>query len=114
MADSIDSVIREAMEQWKTITLDYSGEEEVGFHERELEPWCYGVHKDTGTRVLRAYQVAGYSETGMPDEMPFWRLARLDRMQNVAMTQNDIRPTSPPYYNPQDKHMSKIFKSLPK
>jgi predicted DNA-binding transcriptional regulator YafY len=109
----IDSVIRDAMDQRKTIRLEYSGENEVGFHERELEPWCYGIHADTGNACLRAYQVAGYSESGYPDEMPFWRMARLDRMKDVEITDNDIRPNSPEHYNPDDKDMRKIFISLP-
>ncbi|MBZ6496004.1 WYL domain-containing protein [Natrinema longum] len=111
---SIDSKIQDAMDRRKTLRLDYSGEDEVGFHERELEPWCYGIHADTGNPCLRAYQVAGYSESGYPDEMPFWRMARVDRMRNVVVTDNDIRSNSPEYYNPQDKDMRQIFVSLPK
>jgi hypothetical protein len=114
MAKSVDELILEAMEKRKIIVFDYSGEEEVGYHTREVEPWCYGVHKDTGNHVLRAYQVAGYSESGYPSEMPFWRIDRLDRMRNVQLTERDIRANSPPHYNPNDSDMSKIFKSLPK
>jgi len=101
------------MDRRKTIRLDYSGEGEVGFHDRVLEPWCYGIHADIGNTCLRAYQVAGYSESGYPEEMPFWRLARLDRMQNVEATDNDIRPNSPVNYNPKDKDMRPIFVNLP-
>jgi hypothetical protein len=45
--------------------------------------------------------------------MPFWRLARLDRMQNVEATDNDIRPNSPVNYNPKDKDIRPIFVNLP-
>jgi predicted DNA-binding transcriptional regulator YafY len=109
-----EDVVLEAMDKRRVITFDYSGEEEVGYHTREVEPWCYGVHKDTGNRVLRAYQVAGYSESGYPSEMPFWRMDRLDRMKDVQLTEQDIRASSPQHYNPQDKDMSRIVKSLPK
>lgn len=111
---SKEDLILEAMNKRKVITFDYSGEEEVGYHTREVEPWCYGVHKDTGNKVLRAYQVAGYSESGYPSEMPFWRMDRLDRMRDIQLTETDIRANSPQYYNPQDKDMRKIIKSLPK
>lgn len=111
---SKEDLILEAMNDRKVITFDYSGEEEVGYHTREVEPWCYGVHKDTGNQVLRAYQVAGYSESGYPSEMPFWRIDRLDRMRDIQLTETDIRANSPQYYNPQDKDMKKIIKSLPK
>lgn len=109
-----EDIILEAMNKRKVITFDYSGEEEVGYHTREVEPWCYGVHKDTGNKVLRAYQIAGYSESGYPSEMPFWRLDRLDRMRDLRLTERDIRTDSPQYYNPQDKDMGKIIESLPK
>ncbi|WP_082837729.1 WYL domain-containing protein [Haladaptatus sp. R4] len=117
MAQSIDeihSLILEAMERRKTITLEYKGESEQRYHEREFEPWCYGVHRTTGNRVLRCYQTRGHSESGMPDELPFWRLARVDRMRSVSITDNNIRDDSPPYYNPQDKDMRSYFDSLPK
>ncbi|WP_420028486.1 WYL domain-containing protein [Halorussus lipolyticus] len=111
--DEIDSLILEAMDRRKTLELEYNGEDERRYHEREFEPWCYGVHVSTGHRVLRTYQVAGHSESGMPDELPFWRLARLDRMRNVSISENDIRDSSPPHYNPEDKHMRNIFDALP-
>jgi len=109
-----EEIILEAMDKRKVITFNYSGEEEVGYHTREVEPWCYGVHGDTGNRVLRAYQVAGYSESGNSNDMPFWRLDRIDRMRDIQLTEKDIRANSPEYYNPQDKEMRKIIKSLPK
>ncbi|MDL0130228.1 WYL domain-containing protein [Halobacterium salinarum] len=106
--------VLEAMNERQVIALDYSGENEDRYHTREVEPWCYGVHKDTGNKVLRAYQVSGYSESGNSDEMPFWRLDRLDRMRSVNLTETAIRPNSPQGYNPQDKDMEEIIKSLPK
>jgi len=109
-----EGIILEAMNERKTITFDYSGENEVGYHTREVEPWCYGIHKDTGNKVLRAYQVGGYSESGSPSELPFWRIDRLDRMRKLQITEKDIRTDSPPYYNPQDNDMRKIIKNLPK
>jgi predicted DNA-binding transcriptional regulator YafY len=111
--EEIDSILREAMDRRKTIELEYRGEDELRFHQREFEPWCYGIHATTGNRVLRAYQTAGHSESGMPDELPFWRLARLDRMRNVTIGSNDIREQSPPHYNPEDKHMREIYVALP-
>jgi len=107
-------IILEAMDERKVIAFEYSGEDEVGYHIRKVEPWCYGVHKDTGNKVLRAYQIDGYSESGYPSEMPFWRMDRLDRMRNVQLTDKDIRPNSPQHYNPNDSDMRKIIKSLPK
>lgn len=114
MASSKDQKVREAMNRRKTLRFDYSGEDEVGFHQREMEPWCYGRHADTGNPVVRAYQVAGYTESGTSSELPDWRFPRLDRMRNVEITGNDIRPNSPPYYDPDDSDIHPIFRSLPK
>lgn len=114
MAKDLHSLLLDAMDSRSTIELEYKGEGERRFHEREFEPWCYGVHRTTGNSVLRAYQTEGHSESGMPSELPFWRLARLDRMRNVSISSNDIRPNSPPYYNPEDKDMREIYRSLQK
>lgn len=108
----IDSVLRKAMGRRKRIGLEYRGEDERRQHERVFEPWCYGVHVTTGNQVLRAYQTSGHSESGRPDELPFWRLARLDRMRNVREISEDIRDSPPPGYNPKDKHMGEIHVAL--
>jgi hypothetical protein len=39
--------------------------------QRIVRPYAYGIHKDTGNEVLRAYQVGGYSSSG---NIPGWRL----------------------------------------
>lgn len=113
MANTLDSIIRQAMDQRKTLSLEYKGQKERRYHQREFEPWCYGIHKDTGNHFVRAYQVAGHTESGRSENMPFWRQARLDRMRNVEITNNDIRSESPEYYDPQDGHMREVFKALP-
>jgi len=50
--------ICEAINSKKVISFDYHG------RTRLLEPFCFGIHKSTGNKVLRGYQIGGFSESG--------------------------------------------------
>ena len=72
---------------------------------RLFEPHTYGVHKDTGNRVLSGYQLSGCSESG---NLPDWRFFIVDHITNLRITDGKfLRPR--PGYNPSDSRMSTIF-----
>jgi hypothetical protein len=54
-----------AIRERRLIRFYYDG------YQRIVQPYAYGIHKDTGNEVLRAYQVGGYSSSG---DIPDWRL----------------------------------------
>jgi hypothetical protein len=90
-----------AIELNKVIKFYYNG----GI--RLVEPFCCGIHKTTGSKVLRGYQIGGYSESG---EIEGWKLFLIDDMSALIITDN-IFNISRPNYNPIDKAMSTIYSS---
>jgi len=74
-------------------------------HQRIVQPHTYGIHKDTGNEVLRAYQVGGYSSSG---NIPGWRLYIVSKISNIEIT-DEIFENSAPGYRKNDSAMSYIF-----
>jgi len=72
---------------------------------REVEPFCYGVHKSTGNEVLRGYQVGGCSESG---ESVGWKLFQVDEISSLVTTSKSFSGVRE-YYNPDDRMMKKII-----
>lgn len=72
---------------------------------RLVEPFCYGVHKNTNNEVLRCYQISGYSESGEPVG---WKLFLATNISNLVIT-NKHFAGSREYYNPNDKAMTTIY-----
>ena len=74
---------------------------------RVIEPHCYGV-STAGNEVLRCYQISGHSNSGKNSG---WKLLRTDQISAMANT-GDIFIEPRPHYNPNDKHMTRIYCSL--
>ena len=102
MGKKMNSLICEAIENKKVIEFTYDE------HERIVEPHCYGIHKDTGSEVVCAYQIAGYSLSG---EKPPWRLYIVPDMSSIVITENHF--DNPRHgYKKDDSRMSRIFCQL--
>ena len=72
---------------------------------RLVEPFCYGIHKNTNNELLRGYQACGYSESG---ESNGWKLFLVDDISKLTITNNHFSG-SREYYNPDDKAMTTIY-----
>lgn len=73
---------------------------------RFIEPYCYGIHKNTKNFVLRAYQFKGYSESGNTQG---WKLFLVDKIKKIEFIPNLPTFKIRPEYNPKDKHMLVII-----
>lgn len=71
---------------------------------RTAEPFCHGESRD-GNALLRAYQTAGYSQSGQPVG---WKLFRLDGVSSLAVTDETFSGARPDY-NPEDPAMVTIY-----
>ena len=87
-------------------TIYYEGDTINNPGYREIEPYVYGLSKRENP-VIRAYQLGGKSDT--PENMPGWRLFRVDRMVDFVNS-GDIFEEAKPLYNPNgDKDMTRIY-----
>lgn len=93
----MNSTICSAIRSKRVIRFFYDG----GF--RTVEPFCHGESKD-GNALLRAYQRAGYSQSG---QAVGWKLFRLDNISNLAVT-DETFSGSRLEYNPEDPAMTMI------
>lgn len=94
----------------------YDGDDIISKGWRTVEICVYGLSKAYNP-VLRAYQIDGVTDT--PNEMPGWRLFRVDKIREVKYTYDLSKKdgggikkfTEPrPLYNPNgDDSMVKIF-----
>ena len=91
--------ICKAIENKNVIEFFYNGQRRV------IEPYCYGIHKDTGNEVLRAYQIGGFSSSGKIYE---WKLYIVSKMSGIVVL--DKRFKNPrPSYKMNDSTMATIF-----
>tara|TARA_R100000908_G_C3603543_1_gene57333 strand:- start:18 stop:386 length:369 start_codon:yes stop_codon:yes gene_type:complete len=87
-------------------TIYYEGDTISNPGYREIEPYVYGLSKREN-QVVRAYQLEGKTDT--PENMPGWRLFRVDRMVDFVNS-GDIFEEAKPLYNPSgDKDMIRIY-----
>lgn len=87
-------------------TIYYEGDTINNPGYREIEPYVYGLSK-IDNPVIRAYQLGGKSDT--PENIPGWRLFRVDRMVDFVNS-GDIFEEPKPLYNPNgDKDMTRIY-----
>ena len=87
-------------------TIYYEGDTISNPGYREIEPYVYGLSKRENP-VIRAYQLEG--KTDSPENMPGWRLFRVDRMVDF-INSGDIFNEPKPLYNPSgDKDMTRIY-----
>lgn len=101
--------VADAIENRDIVYIYYAGDETVNKGFRIIEPYALG-RTSAGNLAVRAWQQAGATDSGVNpsrqrDEIPGWRLFRLDGITTFAKTQkkfgenNEFRPK----YNPNDK-----------
>jgi len=100
------SQIISAINNRNVCTIYYEGDTISNPGYREIEPYVYGLSKRENP-VIRAYQLEGKSDT--PENMPGWRMFRVDRMVDFVNS-GDIFNEPKPLYNPSgDKDMTRIY-----
>ena len=100
------SEIIRAIDAHNICTIYYEGDTISNPGYREIEPYVYGLSKRDNP-VIRAYQLEGKSDT--PENMPGWRLFRVDRMVDF-INSGDIFNEPKALYNPSgDKDMTRIY-----
>ena len=72
---------------------------------RTVEPYCYGA-SGTGHELLRGYQTAGYSRSGVPQG---WKMFRLDELSGLAMTDEVFMTNRPEYDAEREEKMATIY-----
>ena len=98
--------IMTAINNRNVCTIYYEGDTISNPGYREIEPYVYGLSKRENP-VIRAYQLEGKTDT--PENMPGWRMFRVDRMVDFVNS-GDIFNEPKPLYNPSgDKDMTRIY-----
>lgn len=130
-----DGSLRDAIQDHEILYIYYNGDETVQKGYRTIRPFVIGTHKDSGNRVVRAWQDAGSSASyrNIPTNsrwghryekgheyfdnpkrggtQPGWRLFRIDKISIALPTGEKFNPkeyfnVSGVKYNPNDKEMS--------
>lgn len=96
----MNQLICKAISNRNVIVFYYKNEEK-----RIVEPYCYGVYKDTSNEVLCAYQIGGYSESKAE---PPWRLYLIEKMEKLTISEKTFCSVRFGY-NPDDSRMSEIY-----
>jgi hypothetical protein len=94
----MNELICRAIREHRVIEFYYDG----GL--RTAEPHCYGVSRQ-GNELLRAYQTAGYSESG---QVVGWKLLRMDQLSQLVLAAERFADPRP-QYNPNDKAMASVY-----
>lgn len=74
---------------------------------RIVEPHCYG-RSAKGNDVLRAYQVAGHSDSGKPEGWKLFDMAKAGSVVVSSVTFARARDG----YNPADRAMITVYRAL--
>jgi hypothetical protein len=101
------------------VFIYYAGDGTVNKGYRTIEPFVLGRSK-AGNLVLRAWQQGGATDSGnnpsrKNDEIPGWRLFRLDGITSLVKTLRKFDTdatflaTNRPHYNPKDSQLSEIM-----
>jgi hypothetical protein len=118
---SRDNVV-DAIKNKDVVFIYYAGDDTVNKGYRTIEPFVLGRSK-AGNLVLRAWQQAGATDSGnnpsrKNDEIPGWRLFRLDGVTSLVKTLRKFQTdpsylnTNRPKYNPKDSQMSEIIMAI--
>jgi len=111
--------VADAIKNKDVVFIYYAGDETVNKGYRTIEPYLLGRTK-AGNLALRAWQQNGATDRGNSptrknDEIPGWRLFRLDGITSLVKTLRKFETdpaylaTNRPNYNPNDKQMSEII-----
>ncbi len=104
------------------VFIYYAGSETINKGYRTIEIYTIGLSK-AGNVVIRAWQQAGSTDSGVApkranDEIPGWRMFRLDGITSMVKTLRKFDTTDAwlrtnrPHYNPKDRDMTQIFYAL--
>ena len=118
---SRDNVV-DAIKNKDVVFIYYAGDDTVNKGYRTIEPFVLGRSK-AGNLVLRAWQQAGATDRGnnptrKNDEIPGWRLFRLDGITSLVKTlrkfdvDSNFLLTKRPNYNPKDSQMTEIIMAI--
>ncbi|MGE0076689.1 MAG: hypothetical protein AB7S48_02415 [Bacteroidales bacterium] len=95
----METKICEAIRERLLIEFMYDGQVRV------VEPYLLGVHKDTSSKVLLAYQVGGHIDN---ENAPLWKLYKVEKMGKMKHTENTFS-TLRKGYKADDKRFSRIL-----
>ena len=84
----------------------YEGDNTIIKGLRVIEPVCFGLSKRNNP-VIRAWQRIGVSDT--PDNIPGWRLFRLDRIKTFIVLDEKFNEIKPKFNKDRDKDMIQIY-----
>jgi hypothetical protein len=93
----------QAINDKRVVIIFYEGDDTISRGARAIEPVVLGTHFQSGNPVVRAWQVQGASDS--PDNLPGWRLFRVDRIGSLRTTENTFN-TPRPKYDPNDDHIA--------
>lgn len=104
--------VADAIKNKDVVFIYYAGDDTVNKGYRTIEPFLLGRTK-AGNLALRAWQQNGATDRGnnpsrKNDEIPGWRLFRLDGITSLVKTLRKFEPERP-NYNPKDSQMSEII-----
>jgi predicted DNA-binding transcriptional regulator YafY len=102
---SVKEAIKNCIENRWLLQFYYIGDSEQAPGSRKVEPYLWGIRKETGTEQLRAWQFEGKTVSYNPG----WATFRLDRITATAPMTSRTFDHARPLYNPDDKMMSKII-----
>lgn len=98
--------ITDSINQKSICVIYYAGDETINKGYREIEPVAYGT-TIAGNEAVRAWQIRGASDT--PDNLPGWRLFRVDRIVNWTKTFSTYTQPRPNYNQNGDDTMAQVF-----
>ena len=109
----------DAIKNKDVVFIYYAGDGTVNKGYRTIEPFVLG-RSSAGNLVLRAWQQNGATDSGNSpsrknDEVPGWRLFRLDGITSLVKTLRKFETdpkylaTNRPKYNPKDSQMTEIM-----
>lgn len=104
--------VSNAIKNKDVVFIYYAGDNTVNKGYRTIEPFLLGRTK-AGNLALRAWQQNGATDRGNSpsrknDEIPGWRLFRLDGITSLVKTLRKFEGDRP-NYNPKDTQMSEII-----
>lgn len=109
------NTVVDAIQNKDVVFIYYSGDETINRGYRTIEPFVLGV-STAGNMVLRAWQQAGATDSGSPsdrsnDQIPGWRLFKLDGITSMSRTLRRFEAPRPKY-NPNDSQMTSIIAAV--
>lgn len=95
----MNSLLCSAIRNRRVVTFYYDG------GRRTVEPYCHGA-SEAGHDLLRGYQTAGYSRSGVTQG---WKMFRLDELTGLAMTDEVFVNIRPEYDPRREEKMTTIY-----